>query len=240
LDAVGDDLLELLDGAERARGERILREEARARWLRARGLLRALLGRYQQKDPRELRFVTSANGKPALMDDPLEIAGPFALATRAVLRVRGPARRLFFNASHSGSFALFALSAASPVGVDVEAACERAERTAAAARAFGPAEASRLQTLDRFAREREFLRLWTRYEARLKLGGRGIGGSGSRGEGASDREPWFAELDVGPRAAGALALEREPHELRRWTIARVAKNCKPSARLRQSSWVTIS
>jgi plasmid stability protein len=84
---------------------------------------------------------------------------------------------------------------------------------ALAARAFGPAEARRLQGLDPATREREFRKVWVRHEAALKCRGTGIGG---RAVEAEAREIWTSELDVGPRGAGAVAVGGEPLEVRRW------------------------
>ena len=61
------------------------------------------------------------------------------------------------------------------VGVDVEVARRPINEAALAARTFGPDEARRLAALDPVSREREFLRLWVRHEARLKCRGTGIG-----------------------------------------------------------------
>jgi 4'-phosphopantetheinyl transferase len=192
-------LARLLTRAERERAEHILGERERERWTRSRGLLRELLGRYAGADPRTLRFRAGAHGKPALR------RGPGAPA---------------FNVSHSGATMLLAFSRAGPVGVDVEAADRRRagrsrDPAALAARAFGAEAAERLQALAPAARERELLRLWTRHEAQLKRRGSGIGAGLARG---APKGGWVAELDLGPRLAGAVALASEPRSLRllRW------------------------
>jgi 4'-phosphopantetheinyl transferase len=191
LDAVSDALHELLSEPERERAERILGERERRRWTRSHGLLRALLGRYLDADPRALRFGAGENGKPML----LEPSGPC------------------LNLSHSDQLALYAFSRAGAVGVDVQAGRGALNEVAIAARLLGTAEAERLEALDPASRRREFLRAWVRHEARLKCRGTGIGGD--RGS-ALDGEEWIAELDVGPDAAGAVALQRAPRELLRW------------------------
>jgi phosphopantetheinyl transferase len=120
---------------------------------------------------------------------------------------------LQFNLSHSGSVALYALSAAGPVGVDVEArpaSSHRRDELALAARALGAGEAARLARLDPGARRREFLRAWTRHEAALKCSG-----SATAGEPA-----WVAELDLAASNPGveglaaAVALAQAPLQLR--------------------------
>jgi len=221
LDAVADDLGELLSSEERERAERLLGERERGRWMRSRGLLRRLLGSYLRTDPSALRFTTGANGKPALLDDSHRSAGGPSSS-------RATSPRAHFNLSHSDRLALYAFSRSGSVGVDIEIARRMTKEVAIAARAFGPQEARRLAELDPATREREFLRAWVRHEARLKCSGTGIGGAASgtgiggagigavHGAPAGAGEPWIAELDVGSGAAGAVALEREPRELRRW------------------------
>jgi 4'-phosphopantetheinyl transferase len=191
LEAVADDLRGLLCGEERARAERFLRERDRKLWMRSRGVLRALLGRYLHEDPRALAFSAGGHGKPALLD-----------------------ARISFNLSHSGKLALYAFTPTAAVGIDVELARRPMDVLAIAARTFGPAEARRLEGLDRATRKREFLRAWVRHEAALKFLGVGIGGLDATD--AERREPWIAELEVGPRAAAAVAVELPPRELRCW------------------------
>jgi 4'-phosphopantetheinyl transferase len=192
LTAVSDDLIGVLSPDERARAERVIGEHHRQLWARSRGVLRALVGSYLQQDPQTPRFVSGAHGKLALTND----------------RVCAPAQ-LSFNLSHSGGLALYAIAETGAVGVDVEVARRPIDVVAVASRAFGTAEAQRLRRLDPALREQEFLRTWTRHEAVLKCAGSGIGTAG----GTSARERWTVELDVGPRAAGAVAAERRPPEL---------------------------
>jgi len=191
LAAVAEDLGELLCEEERARAHRIVNERDAELWRRSRGLLRELLGRYLQREPRSLRFTAGEHGKPALACSPA----------------------LSFNVSHSGPLALYAFSEAGAVGVDVEVGRHTIDEVAIAARALGAAEAQRLRALDPASRRREFLRAWACHEAELKCLGVGIGGAGDSDAG---RELWIAQLDVGPDAAAAVAVERPARELRCW------------------------
>ncbi len=188
LTTVANGLAELLSGEERTRGERLLNGRDGRLWMRSRGVLRALLGRYLREDPRTLRFSPGAHGKPELR--------------RHVLS---------FNLAHSGRLALYAVAETGAVGVDVQMALRPVNEVALAERIFGPAEARRLAALDRSSREREFLRLWVGHEARLKCLGTGIADAGAN---ASTSGLWAAELDVGAGAAGAVAAHAPPRELR--------------------------
>jgi 4'-phosphopantetheinyl transferase len=107
LTAIEDGLDDLLCADERARAARIVPARKRVLWARSRGVLRALLGRYLERDPRALRFALGPHGKPALAHDGTD---------------EGDLR---FNLSHSGGLALVAVTAGHEVGVDLELARER-------------------------------------------------------------------------------------------------------------------
>ena len=128
-------------------------------------MLRALLARYADRDPRALDFVFGPHGKPSLHE-----------GTTSVTDLR-------FNLSHSGRFALVAVTAGRDVGVDIECANER-------------------HTV-------EFLRAWTAREATVKCGGTGLAGA----VGSSKDGLWMSELDVGPDAIATVAVEGEPCDL---------------------------
>ena len=206
LTAVPDDLLELLSAEERARAKGLKQERDRQLWTRAHGVLRALLGRYLDTDPRALRLAAGAHGKPALLADP-------ASSTAAPDSIQASSALMSFNLSHSGQLALYAFTETGAVGVDVEVARRPIDEVAIASRTLGPVEARRLAGLEPAIREREFRRLWVRHEAELKCRGTGFGGAASATDGY---EPWIAELEVGPTAAGAVAAEHAPSELRCW------------------------
>jgi 4'-phosphopantetheinyl transferase len=202
LDLVGERLGELLDEQERERAAQIGDQRRRRRWCSSRGVLRELVGRYLECDPREPAFDPGAHSKPALCRDAGVDTTP----------------ALHFNLSHSGRLGLYAF-AHDEVGIDVQ--LQRAGRTreqivrlAISRRSFGGAAARRLGELPPPAREREFLRLWTRYEATLKLRGEGIGRATASFHDYSP--PWIAHLDLGPTVAGssALAYAHTPTELR--------------------------
>ena len=197
LEAVDDELGRLLCEEERARAERLLSRGARRRWARGRGVLRALLARYLGLDPRALEFSLGEHGKPMLET--------------------GGARPLQFNLSHSGELALYAVSDAGTVGIDVERSRRRTGELGIAARVLGDAEAKRLRMLDPEARTREFLRAWVARgggqvpgsRARPPVGGatcaRAVDGRARRGPAGScsRRRRWQA---LGARPVGVVRL----------------------------------
>jgi 4'-phosphopantetheinyl transferase len=92
-------LYETLSPDERTRAARLRFERDRRRFVVARGVLRALLGRYLEIPAGSVRFVYNPFGKPALAP---ELGG------------------LKFNLSHSADLALIAVAEDAEVGVDVE------------------------------------------------------------------------------------------------------------------------
>jgi 4'-phosphopantetheinyl transferase len=193
LAAVSDDLIEVLSLDERARAERFLNAHNGRLWARCHGVLRVLLGRYLDADPRRLRFASGAHGKPALLGD--------------------SATGLSFNLSHSAGVAVYGFTPTGPIGVDVEVVRRPIDEVAVARRAFGPAYARVLRLRSPSNRRQEFRRSWTRREAELKFRGTGIGGA--PGE-CNTPMVWIGELDFGTEAAGAVAVERRPSELICW------------------------
>jgi hypothetical protein len=159
----------------------------------ARRALRQILARYLDADPRSIRLADGEGGKPQL--DP---------ASPAMLR---------FNLSHSADAALYAVSIDLEVGIDLEIRHRRVDEVAIAKRVVGSKMAQRLARLDPDAREREFLLAWVRHEAALKC--RGVGLAAAKA-GDGREPPWVTAWELGPRAAAALACEREPSEIRPW------------------------
>jgi 4'-phosphopantetheinyl transferase len=173
---------------ESDRAGRFCFEEHRFRYVVARGLLRALLGRELDVHPSEVRFAYGAHGKP---------------------RLDGDAGRLAFNVSHSGGFAVYALGHEGPIGVDIEAHRPISDRDEIAARFFAPGERRRLRDVPEARRGHAFFDCWARKEAFVK----------AVGEGLSHPLDRF-EVSVDPRCAACLlAVDDDPDEAGRWTLA---------------------
>ena len=86
---------------EQARAERFYFARDRGHFIVARGVLRAILGRYLSRAPERLSFCYGSHGKPALAD-----------------AFDGNAIR--FNLSHSHGVALYAVTRGREVGIDLE------------------------------------------------------------------------------------------------------------------------
>jgi 4'-phosphopantetheinyl transferase len=123
--------------------------------------LRELLGTYLGKAAAGVALAEGKHGKPELAD---AVSG----------RRTGSVPALEFNWSHSGSYALVALSGGPALGVDVERLGRKLPAIELARRYFDPAEAKVLASLPLAVRERAFMGLWCAKEAVLKSAGEGL------------------------------------------------------------------
>ncbi len=105
-------------------------------------------------------------------------------------------RRLCFSLSHSGAAVAVAVTADGAVGVDVEQVREVPDWEAIAACYFPAGE-----------RDGDFLRNWTRMEARAKASGRGLGSE-------PDISCWAENLEAPEGLVAAVAMERGPARIR--------------------------
>jgi 4'-phosphopantetheinyl transferase len=149
-------LAETLSIDEREKAGRFYFERDRARFTAGRGILREILGWLLRVNPGQLTFSYGAHGKPRL-------AAP------------GGESHLYFNLAHSDSLAVYAVSPAHEVGVDLERVRSILEAEEIAAHFFHEDERARWLTLPSDKRADAFFDFWTGKEALLKARGEGIG-----------------------------------------------------------------
>ena len=148
---LGDTLAE----DERARAERFVFQEDRDRFIAARGILRDLLARYLQCEPRDIEFSYGPRGKPA-------ISG-------------GESRQpLCFNLSHSHGLAVIGIGSEREIGIDVERMRPEFAGEEIAKRYFSANEIAELTRLPAELRTEGFFLCWTRKEAYIKARGDGL------------------------------------------------------------------
>jgi 4'-phosphopantetheinyl transferase len=183
----------------------------RDRFIAAHGILREILGRYLRYKPSELAFSVNQYGKPALVNSDLE-----------------------FNLSHSGDFALLAITQGRKIGVDVERIRTNMELENIASHNFSRLEISELMALPPEQREIGFFNCWTRKEAYIKAHGLGLSlpldsfdvslspdqpviFRAARHNNSQESIRWtLCSLDINPNYAGALAVEGLDLSLRFW------------------------
>jgi 4'-phosphopantetheinyl transferase len=141
---------EVLDAGERARAGSLEDPGDRQRFTVAHGALRILAGRELRVPPGALRWVTGPHGKP-------ELTPPWS--------------GLHTSLSHSGGMIAVAVSAARPVGVDIQHVVPGLDPVRLSARFFPPGEASYVAAGGDSVAADRFACLWARKEAVVKAAG---------------------------------------------------------------------
>jgi 4'-phosphopantetheinyl transferase len=137
------------------RAERFHFQRDRQHFIAGRALLRLILGRYLRMAPKQIPLAYTAYGKPFL-------ASP------------ADQGQYSFNLSHSAGIALYAVTRARAVGVDIERIRSDLDHQQIAARFFSPAEQAQLLALPAPLRSPAFFRCWTRKESYIKAHGQGL------------------------------------------------------------------
>lgn len=151
-----DRLTRTLSEDERARAGRFHFQKDMNRFVAGRGTLREILGQMLDVEPSDLNFSYGPNGKPQLTGS-LQKSLPH------------------FNLAHSDSLAIYAISQAFEIGVDIECIRHIGEAERITRRFFLEHEQAQWHSLPKDARMEFFFNCWVRKEARLKMCGAGIG-----------------------------------------------------------------
>ena len=212
-------LLGILSAAEVARSGRFYFEKDQNRFIAARGVLRQILGHYLGKKPQQLRFEYTAHGKPLLATD----SGSDALC---------------FNLSHSGAYALYAISPGRDIGIDIERIRSDVAVDQIVRSFFAPGEISSLEQVQEEKRNELFFQYWTRKEAFIKAIGEGVSFPMEQCDVSfingmvfspvtlpgkkRDSSRWFVQdLFPGPGYAAAIAVEGADCALSYWHYSRI-------------------
>ena len=138
---------------ERRRAESYRFHRDRLHYVIARGVLRAILARYLETPPAQIRLTYSEYGKPELAAD------------------QGGLR---FNVSHSHGAALYACTRRRELGVDIEMLRDDFAILEVAERFFSMTELCELWSLPTRLQTQAFFNCWTRKEAYIKALGAGL------------------------------------------------------------------
>ncbi|HJT55558.1 MAG TPA: 4'-phosphopantetheinyl transferase superfamily protein [Ktedonobacteraceae bacterium] len=141
----------LLNADELARARRFHFAKDRTHFIAARGMLRAILGRYLTREPQSLSFAYNDYGKPSLDKGDLS-----------------------FNLTHAHGMALYAITRHRAIGVDVEYVQREMEWESIAVHFFSPYEVNMLKAVSPDMQPIAFFNCWTRKEAYIKARGMGL------------------------------------------------------------------
>ena len=144
-----------LSDDERRRARDIVSTAARCMFLTTHAVLRNLLSRYLDRDPRDLQFGYGPHGKPYLALQDMDEA-------------------LHFNLSHSGRIFGIAIASEGELGFDIERIDRRLRISSLADQIMGPHERSNWLQTPAECRHYKFFYYWTRKEALLKARGQGL------------------------------------------------------------------
>jgi 4'-phosphopantetheinyl transferase len=209
-------LSELLNAEERERASRFKFPAPRNQFVISRALLRQALGRYLRIEGRDVRFGSTADGKPELADS----------------------ADVQFNLSHTEGVTAFAITRKRRVGIDVERIREKTEALDLATRFFSTKEVEWLRAQPASQHVASFFSCWTAKEAYIKAHGQGLsmplGGfsvlpnsQSSRLELHVDDDPLESDrwsmwrLDLREDLRAALAVEGQSAKIRLGTFPQI-------------------
>lgn len=142
----------LLNPEEQQRADRFKVEPAREQFVVSRGLLRVVLGKYLNSDPREVAFTVTSHGKPELANN----------------------SDLQFNLSHTEGLTAIGVTRLGRIGVDVERIQRKVNALELAQRFFSSKETDWVRSRSEEERVPSFLACWTAKEAYVKAHGEGL------------------------------------------------------------------
>jgi len=179
----------ILSQEERERVARFYFQRDRDQFIAGRAMLRLILGRYLNMNPRRLQFNQGPHGKPALATE------------------RG-SDALRFNLAHSHGVALCAVARGRDIGVDVERVNADVNVDLIAERFFSQREIAALRLLPQEKKLTAFFTCWVRKEAYVKARGDGL---------AMDLDSFSVSLSPGEPAA-LLDVQGHPEEAHAWSL----------------------
>jgi 4'-phosphopantetheinyl transferase len=189
-------IYQVLSEDEKQRAARICSSDRREKFILARGLLRLILSRYLELNPAQLEFKYGDRGKPYLVTP----------------------TNLYFNLSHSRNTALYAISQAREVGIDVEYIDRHRNVELIARRFFLPHEQIILEALSEEQKIHTFFRYWTLKEAYAKATGKGLSQCLANFDATVLAfEGWYlSEIILSSEYTAAFAIQGHTWQLKCW------------------------
>jgi 4'-phosphopantetheinyl transferase len=179
-----------LSDEERARAGRIVPDQARARFVAGRHILRTVLGKYLELSAERVELTYGPHGKPELA--PEHASGLLA-----------------FSLTHSHDLALVAVTLGRAIGVDVELLRPVSDVAGLVARVFSAKEQAEFRDLPLDRRLEGFFRGWTGKEAWLK----------AKSTGLTWPPDWFSVSLTSGAPMRLLDVTGDPKAPERWALA---------------------
>lgn len=192
-------LKDILNDEELTRADRLLDRRKAEDFIAARGRLRQILAKYLELNPKIIEFTYNSSGKPYLQGN--------------------GNKGICFNLSHSGRWALLAVTKGLEIGLDLEEIDPAADYEKMAAQFFSPGEKELLARFSKARRRRAFYRIWTKKEASLKCLGHGFTAPKEAVDELSERPLWLSTFPLTKNYIGSLAVEADIELLRKWQFA---------------------
>jgi 4'-phosphopantetheinyl transferase len=182
-------MAQCLSETERIKSEKFHFKRDRMHFIVSRAVLRMILGRYLQIEPKRIQFSYGPHGKP-------DLAKSLGEST------------LRFNLAHSHDLALYAFTLDREIGVDLEYLRVISDFKQIASEYFSANEIATLHVIPASQRQKAFFNCWTRKEAYIKATGKGL---------AQPLDQF--EVSLAPEEpARLLNVEGFPEEASRWSL----------------------
>ena len=180
----------LLNAEEQKRADRLLDHRKKNQFIVSRSGLRRVLSGYLDSDPKQVFFHHNHSGKPFLAASHCSI--------------------LNFNLSHSGQWAVLAVTKGIRVGVDIEFIDTSMAYQQLATHYFDTREREYLSRYTPARQRRGFYRLWTQKESVLKKVGSGFGQSINVGKrNSNENSAWCKNFYLAPGYVAAVATDQQ-------------------------------
>lgn len=187
-----------LSDDEVTRAQRLLLPEKQQQYVVARACLRIILSRYLTCKPTSLSFCYGPHGKPSLAD---------------------LSSRLQFNLSHSGDWALLAVTRGAEIGVDIEQVDPQLDFQPLARNYFSRSEINSLENVCEVRRRRTFYRLWTSKESNLKRCGAGFSGATEHDQ--MVQIPCYKILPITKNSLAAISYSQDITSINRYELTEI-------------------
>jgi 4'-phosphopantetheinyl transferase len=150
-----EELFSCLTTEEQSRANKLRIDDKRKQFVITRGLLKKILSIISNKEPKAISLLYEEHGKP-------------------YTNIKYNKKNIEFNVSHSGDYALIAISLDNKVGVDIEKINIKIDNLSLSNRFFSEIEKNALLELESDKQLDAFYQTWVKKESFIKAVGKGV------------------------------------------------------------------